>query len=86
MALRPADSPVFNVCTGTSTSVEALARVIAELAGRNLNARTEPPRAGEIRHSLGVSSLADRVLGIEGRVTLRAGLRDVLAWMSGSAG
>jgi UDP-glucose 4-epimerase len=86
MALRPADSPVFNVCTGVPTSVEMLARLIADLAGKNLHARTEPPRAGEIRHSLGVPSLADRVLGLQGRVPLRVGLETVLAWMTGSGG
>jgi UDP-glucose 4-epimerase len=82
MVLRPMDSPVFNVCSGISTSVAELAGLIAELAGKNLNVRTEPPRAGEIRHSLGLPSLANRVLGLEGRVALRAGLREVLAWMA----
>ena len=85
MALRPADSPVFNVCTGIPTSIEALARLIADLAGKNLNAQAQPPRAGEIRHSLGVPTLADTVLGLPGRVPLRVGLGKVLAWMTGSA-
>ena len=85
MGLRPADSPVFNVCTGVPTSVEALARLIADLAGKNLRAETKPPRAGEIRHSLGVPALADSVLGLSGRVPLRTGLGKVLAWMTGSA-
>jgi UDP-glucose 4-epimerase len=82
MALRPADAPVFNVCTGLPTSVAALARLIAEQAGRPLDARIMPPRAGEIRHSLGVPTLADRVLGLPERVKLRAGLGAVLRWMS----
>ena len=86
MALRPVDSPVFNVCTGVPTSVEALARLIADLSGKNLSVRAEPPRAGEIRHSLGVPALADRVLGLSGRVPLCAGLRKVLTWMTGSVG
>jgi len=85
MALRPVDAPVFNVCTGVPTSVEALGRLIAELAGRPLDTETHPPRAGEIRHSIGVGTLADRVLGLGGRVQLRTGLGDVLAWMTGSA-
>jgi UDP-glucose 4-epimerase len=84
MGLRPSDSPVFNVCTGIPTSVEALARLIADLAGKNLNAQTQPPRAGEIRHSLGVPTLADTVLGLSGRVPLRMGLGKVLTWMTGS--
>lgn len=85
MALRPADAPVFNVCGGISTSVEALAQMIADLAGQELVVRWQPPRSGEIRHSLGVPALADRVLGTDGRVALRTGLDAVLAWMAGSA-
>jgi UDP-glucose 4-epimerase len=85
MELRPHNAPVFNVCTGTPISVDALARQIADLAGTALEARHEPPRMGEIRHSFGVPALADRVLGRSARVTLRAGLSEVLAWMTGSA-
>jgi UDP-glucose 4-epimerase len=86
MALRPADAPVFNVCTGVPTSVEALASLIAELAGKNPQVQTQPARAGEIRHSLGVPTRADAVLGLRERVELRSGLGQVLAWMTGSAG
>jgi UDP-glucose 4-epimerase len=84
MALRPLEAPVFNVCTGVPTSVEALARLIADLSGKNLCIREEPPRVGEIRHSLGVPALADRILGLSGRTPLCAGLRKVLTWMTGS--
>ena len=86
MAVRPPGSPVFNVCSGVSTSVEALAQVIAQLAGKDLDVQMQPPRAGEIRHSLGVPTLANSVLGIEGRVPLHAGLSKVVAWMAGSTG
>ena len=86
MALRPADAPVFNVCSGTPTSIEALARLIADLAGRKLDAATAAPRAGEIRHSVGVPEFANRILGLSERVPLRTGLANVLAWINGSAG
>jgi UDP-glucose 4-epimerase len=85
MALQPNDAPVFNVCTGIPTSVQALAALIAELAGQKLDAHTRPPRAGEIRHSLGVPDLADGVLGLKDRVKLRDGLGKVLAWMQRAA-
>jgi UDP-glucose 4-epimerase len=86
MSLRPADAPVFNVCTGTATSVEALARLIADLAGKNLIADAGSPRAGEIRHSSGIPELANTTLGLSERVPLRTGLANVLAWVNGSAG
>nr|WP_294516252.1 NAD-dependent epimerase/dehydratase family protein [uncultured Rhodopila sp.] len=85
MALRPADAPVFNVCTGIPTSVQALAALIADLAGKTLDAQTKPPRAGEIRHSLGVPDLARSVLGLQVSVKLRDGLGKVLAWMTAEA-
>ena len=86
MALRPADAPVFNVCSGTATAVEALAHLIADLAGRKLDVATASPRAGEIKHSLGVPESANRTLGLSERVPLRTGLANVLAWTRGSAG
>jgi UDP-glucose 4-epimerase len=85
MALRPADAPVFNVCTGVPTSVEALARLIADLSHRTPEVRTQAPRAGEIRHSLGVPDLADAMLGLSGRIPLQDGLGQVLKWMTGAA-
>jgi UDP-glucose 4-epimerase len=85
MALRPADSPVFNVCTGRPTSVAALAALVADLAGRPLDTRNGPPRAGEIRHSHGVPDRANAVLGLPDRVTLRDGLARVLRWMTEAA-
>ena len=85
MALRPADAPVFNVCTGTATSIEALARLIADLTANPLDVETAPPRAGEIRHSVGAPNLANSILRLPQRVKLRTGLADVLAWITGSA-
>ncbi len=82
MALRPGDAPVFNVCTGVPTSVEALAGLIADLANTPLKSANQPPRAGEIRHSLGVPALADGVLGLPPKVPLRSGLAKVLDWLA----
>lgn len=82
MALRPSDAPVLNVCTGVPTSVEALAGLIAELANMSLKATNQPPRAAEIRHSLGVPTLANSLLALPPRVPLRSGLRKVLDWLA----
>jgi UDP-glucose 4-epimerase len=84
MSLRPANAQVFNVCTGEATSVSDLALVIATLAGKNPDARPMPPRAGEIRHSLGDRSHARRVLGLGDTVTLHDGLATVLTWLGAS--
>ncbi|HET7881963.1 MAG TPA: NAD-dependent epimerase/dehydratase family protein, partial [Acetobacteraceae bacterium] len=81
MALSPSDSPVFNVCTGHPTSVLGLARVIAALTETRLDIRHAPPRAGEIRHSIGVPAAARTMLGLGEPVALRDGLAKVLDWL-----
>jgi UDP-glucose 4-epimerase len=81
MALRPADAPVFNVCTGLATSVLDLAHLIAELCGRSAEITHGAPRAGEIRHSLGVPDTVNAILRLSSHRSLREGLGDVLAWL-----
>jgi UDP-glucose 4-epimerase len=83
MRLVPTDAPVFNVCTGTATSVLELAHTIADLAGTQLDARHRPPRAGEIRHSTGSPAMSRSILGLGEPVSLRHGLGEVLNWLGG---
>jgi len=73
---------VYNVGTGRPTSVlevaETLAREIgvtetAEVVGRF--------RAGDIRHCYADVSAAARDLGFEARMSLEAGMRELLAWL-----
>src|SRR5271165_2855512 len=79
MSLRPDTAAVFNVCTGRATSVAELARIIGELAKKNLNTQRMPPRSGEIRHSSGDPATMRRVLALGEMVQLRDGLKTVLA-------
>jgi UDP-glucose 4-epimerase len=82
-AMRAAsrEAPVFNLCTGQPTSILALAEAIAGLCGQALAVRHGPPRAGEVRHSLGAPDLARTVLGVVPAVSLRQGLAETIAWM-----
>jgi UDP-glucose 4-epimerase len=78
MELNLAGARSFNCCTGIATSVLDLARLIAELCGRDLNLCFAAPRSGEIRHSLG-SPLGSRVaFDLPEAMTLRAGLAKLL--------
>ncbi|WP_376087621.1 NAD-dependent epimerase/dehydratase family protein [Roseomonas sp. CCTCC AB2023176] len=74
-------APVFNVCTGRSTSVLELAGTIAEVCGVRADIRFEVARSGEIRRSLGSRARGRDVLGLAEPRALRAGLEDVIAWM-----
>jgi UDP-glucose 4-epimerase len=72
-------APVFNVCTGRATTVLDLATTIARLLGRNPEIAFAPPRAGEIRESLGDPAAAMRALGFAAETSLEDGLRATLA-------
>ena len=85
MDKRPPGAPVFNVCTGTPTSVKTLAQTIADLANARPEIRHRPPRSGEIRHSTGSPERARAVLGTPPPLALRAGLAQVLDWLASAA-
>jgi UDP-glucose 4-epimerase len=74
-------APVFNVCTGRPTSVLDLAETIASLCSTKLQVTHGPPRAGEIRHSLGDPGRARAALGLGAPVGLREGLAEVVDWL-----
>lgn len=81
MPAASAAAPVFNVCTGRSTSVLDLAAAVAGLFGAPLELRRRPARAGEIRHSVGSSARARDALGLRPPTGLREGLAEVVAWL-----
>ena len=81
MARASATAPVANVCTGQATSVLELARTIAALCGVAPGLRHRPPRAGEIRHSLGDPARSRALLGLGTPLALRDGLAETLAWL-----
>jgi len=69
----------LNVCTGLPTTVLALAAMMAALAGKPLEVRHVPERAGDIRHSTGSPELSRRVLGLGEPRALSDGLTAYLS-------
>lgn len=76
---QPRSSPaVYNVCSGTETSIARLAQLIGEVCGRRPEIRLRPPRPGDIAHSLGDRSRISRRLGLPQPRDLRSGLAATL--------
>nr|MBA2564928.1 GDP-mannose 4,6-dehydratase [Gemmatimonadota bacterium] len=50
-AEEPVDAPAFNVGTGRATTVLDLVRAFRKFAGRDVEIRHAPARAGELLHS-----------------------------------
>jgi UDP-glucose 4-epimerase len=75
------DGGVFNVGTGSETSVLALHDACRAVSGSKIDARLEPARLGDARRSVLDVSLAGRELGWSARVPLDEGLRQTWEWL-----
>ena len=80
LAAAGGDGGVFNVGTGEETSVRALHRSCAGVAGVADDPRFEPARTGDLRRSVLDVSHAARVLGWRARTPLADGLAQTWAW------
>jgi len=83
LAAAGQDGGVFNVGTGSETSVVELYDACRRVAGSSLDAEQAPARLGELQRSVLDVSRAERELGWRPEVPLEEGLR--LTWESISA-
>lgn len=72
------DACIFNVCTGTGTTVQALAEKMAALYRTELVAYHRPERSGEVRVSIGDPRRAAKQLGFKAKTALADGLAIML--------
>jgi dTDP-L-rhamnose 4-epimerase len=78
-----ADNEVFNLGTGTLTSIGEVAGLLIEhLADGDIEPEVlHQFRAGDIRHCYADITKARRLLGFEPQVSLREGMVELLAWV-----
>ncbi len=68
---------VFNIGRGENNTINDLVKSIASIMGRDLKSEYQPPRPGDIRHSLADISRA-RAIGYEPQYSLEDGLRETI--------
>jgi dTDP-L-rhamnose 4-epimerase len=79
-----ADGRTLNVGTGRATSVNDVARVIAQGLGKEIEPEiVNQYRAGDIRHCYADTQLANELLGFRAEVPFEAGMEELLAWLEG---
>jgi UDP-glucose 4-epimerase len=71
---------MFNIACGAATDLNQVVAVIGDILGRKVEARHEPERAGDIKHSYANVDKARRLLGYTAAVSFADGLRRTLAW------
>ena len=74
----------INLGSGQEISINALAREVAGVLGRQLEVQHAAPRPGDVRRLYADSRLASRVLGFASRVGLREGLSRLRDWYASS--
>lgn len=70
---------VCNVCTGLPTSVKELAELLIDLNTSQGRLGFGPPRAGDIRLSLGDPGRAEKTIGFQASVILKQGLAGLVS-------
>lgn len=71
---------VFNIGTGERVSLNQTLDLLRCISGKNLQAKYEAPREGDIRDSLADISCAREALGYEPTVGFQEGLERTFAW------
>ena len=71
---------VFNVGTGQRISLNQTLDLLRRISGKNLEAKYDPPREGDIRDSLADISRAREALGYEPTVGFEEGLERTFEW------
>lgn len=71
------DAAVFNVCTGKSCTVNALARYVQQVVGTQVSTIEVPARVADARCSTGDPRLAANSLGFRAKVPLSQGLAEL---------
>jgi nucleoside-diphosphate-sugar epimerase len=75
---RRTDGAVINIGCGESLTLNRLIRFLEEILRVQAVVDYEPPRRGDVRHSLADISLARDVLGYQPKVTVLEGLRQTV--------
>lgn len=72
---------VFNVASGTETSLKDLAQLLARIMGSSIEPQYEPARkVNAVTRRLADMRKAERLLGFKTEISLEEGLRELIAW------
>jgi UDP-glucose 4-epimerase len=73
---------IYNIGTGTETSVNELIEIISKVLGREVKPKYAPPRKGEVKRiSLDIGR-AKKELGFAPKCSLEEGIRRTIEWYS----
>jgi UDP-N-acetylglucosamine/UDP-N-acetyl-alpha-D-glucosaminouronate 4-epimerase len=77
---KVATGQVLNVACGVRTTLLEVLDLVADITGNRVPPIHEPPRAGDVRHSLADIAAARAQLGYTASVSFRQGLERTIEW------
>jgi len=77
-------SGIFNVGRGENSTLNDLAKTITSIMGKDLQPEYQPPRPGDVKHSLADISRA-RAIGYEPQYSLDSGLKETIRRLSSAS-
>lgn len=83
---KGASGMVFNGGTGARITLNEVLKLLEKISGKKIEAKYDPPRAGDIRDSQADVSLAHKVLGYQPLVHFEEGLRRTWDWYKSNYG
>jgi UDP-glucose 4-epimerase len=72
----------FNIAAGSRITVNELASALIEITKSSSKVRHEPPRRGDIKHSLADISRAKKAFGYSPQYSLKEGLTETVGWFA----
>jgi len=84
--LQACDAPsgacgrAYNVACGRSATLLDILRILEHVTGKVIRPIHEPPRTGDVRHSLAAIEASRRDLAYDPRVDLEEGVRRTVSW------
>ena len=85
VASKEALGESFNIACGERISLLQLVDTINRVTGKNVTPKFDPPRPGDILHSLADVTKARKLLGWKPTVNFREGIEKTIAWYRGQS-
>jgi UDP-glucose 4-epimerase len=71
---------VVNIACGQAVTVNETIDIINELLGKSIKPIYDPPRPGDVKHSLADIALAEKLLGYKPALPFKQGLQKAITW------
>jgi len=77
---KQAKGEVLNIACGQAVTVNEVIEIINGLLGKNIKPKYDPPRPGDVKHSLADITLAEKTIGFKPKVQFKQGLQKAIDW------